>query len=48
MCVYMCDLVVSATHSLSVAIWPVWKFYIFLMVPTLFMGFISAVSLFNL
>lgn len=34
--------------SLSVAIWPVWKLYIFLMVPTLFMGFVSAVSLFNL
>jgi len=34
--------------SLAVAVWPVWTFLTFFILPTLFMGFISSVSLFGL
>jgi len=35
-------------YSVWVAVWPVWRYYTFLILPTLFMGFVSAVSLLNI
>lgn len=40
--------ILTGITSFWIAIWPVWRFYTLLMIPTLFMGFLSTVSLFNL
>ena len=43
----MCDWCLLPS-SLAVAVWPVWTFLTLFILPTLFMGFISSVSLFGL
>ncbi|XP_064383064.1 transmembrane protein 128-like [Halichondria panicea] len=40
--------VISGGVCMTVAVWPVWEFLTLVILPVLFMGFISIISLFNL